>query len=212
MPLAVAEDMLRFSPRYRDGKDKLELHIPGSLLEQKLNFNERVALFSSKNNPGASDAANEMHLAFNDIILTDIGPPRRQRSTQQPPRGSVLGLLPRRRLSGAARSRRLSDEPHGATRRTSQESPTQEGVVGHAASSTSSARGHSGGPSAIDVTPTHFLLCNEHGTQTPQPSPKPRLSNRCCIPLRWQTSTRKHFWDQWARRWRTRSETQERPA
>eukprot|EP00966_Prymnesium_polylepis_P011184 257327-Prymnesium_polylepis.2 len=169
--------MLRFSPRY-PSKGKLSLQIPGSLLEQKLTFHDHVALFSSECSPGAADAANEMHLAFKEILLTNIGPPRRRRSThQQPPRSSVLGLLPSRR--------RPSNEPRSPTRRTSDECPTREdadapsstsGARVHSggASSTSGARGHSGGSSELDSTLTHFLLCDAWDSNLPPP-PKPRL-------------------------------------
>jgi hypothetical protein len=94
--LQIAEDMLRFSPKYI--RKNLDLFVPRSLTEAKLVFSEAVILYVSPNNPGAAEASNEMRIAFKEVVITDRGPPPsvvKRAARAQKRRGSVGGLCAR---------------------------------------------------------------------------------------------------------------------
>jgi len=59
--IQIAEDMMRQLPA---NPLKGSLYVPGSLLEQHLTFQTPVVLYASPNNPGALEAAQELHTAF----------------------------------------------------------------------------------------------------------------------------------------------------
>jgi len=59
--IQIAEDMMRQLPAK---PLKGSLYVPGSLLEQPLKFKTPVVLYASPNNPGALEAAQELHNAF----------------------------------------------------------------------------------------------------------------------------------------------------
>eukprot|EP00966_Prymnesium_polylepis_P261460 6039318-Prymnesium_polylepis.1 len=71
--------MLIHSPRFMQRPSMrsggLSLYVPGSLLEQKFIFPSMIALYTSRNNPGAAEVAREMQDSFaDDVRVTSIVP------------------------------------------------------------------------------------------------------------------------------------------
>ena len=53
----------------------LRLYVPGSLMEQRFTFPCTIALYTSRNNPGAAEVAREMQVSFpDDVHVTSIVP------------------------------------------------------------------------------------------------------------------------------------------
>ena len=109
--IQIAETMLKHSPLY--SQKPLSLFAPGSLLEQKLVFPApEPVLFASRNNPGATEVAAEVHRTYPQVGVThvlplDIGVSRR-RSSLSMLRTVASGQHPAFRLEGDTASTRSS--------------------------------------------------------------------------------------------------------
>ena len=134
--LEIAEGMLLQSPLF-EGPDALDLYIPGTLLDQRLVFQDQVVLYVSPNNPGAAEAAHELMLEFEGIAVTTIGP-RAPEATLEERSVTAAGALPR-----TASQQAIEETPGAGVELGS--------VAGSAAES-------SPGAGQADTDATHFLV------------------------------------------------------
>lgn len=84
--LEIVKSMLCASPDYSIvGMGELELYIPGSLLEERLEFPPPTppVLYTSANNPGAAEALAEVQARFTEIGATNFPPTRRAQTLKR---------------------------------------------------------------------------------------------------------------------------------
>jgi len=111
----IAQEMLRSTPAYW-GKT-IELSVPGSLLQQDLEFKVPVVLYASPNNPGAEAVAGELADRFANLRVCTVRHARRRSSpwmalSRQPTfRGNALAS----RLKSADSPRTPQTGPPQAT-------------------------------------------------------------------------------------------------
>eukprot|EP00966_Prymnesium_polylepis_P025527 589026-Prymnesium_polylepis.1 len=96
--------MLRSTPAYL-GKT-IELSIPGSLLQQDLEFKVPVVLYASPNNPGAEALAGELADRFANLRVCTVRQARRRSS-----RWMALSRQPTFRGNALASRLKSADSP-----------------------------------------------------------------------------------------------------
>jgi len=154
----IVQQMLANTPAY--WQKSLALVVPGTLVEQKLDFPRRVVLYASKNNPNAKEVADELAGRFPSLSVTEDGARLstvvRIRTQQQ----GMLSLRIQRSMKQLGRGPITRNSCGGATEVTG---PLE---VVEAASSTT-AGVHAGGEAVLgpqraggspSPEPTHFLL------------------------------------------------------
>ena len=70
----IAEATLLQTPRYC-ARSNLPLYLPGELRSEGLSFTQPLILWTSTANRGARALAEELHVAFPRIVLTEVPPP-----------------------------------------------------------------------------------------------------------------------------------------